>query len=65
MSSRKKDIAQAVLYVVKNIAANESKFNITKPEHEIGTKNLLKQINSKIDETFNYDSFYIDVYGDI
>ena len=53
------------MYIIKNIAANENKFNITKPEHEIGSKKLLNQINKKIDKIFDEKNLIYKEYKEL
>lgn len=65
LSTKKKNKAKTVLYIIKNIAANENKFNITRPEHEIGTKKLLNEINKKIDKVFNYKNSVYKEYREL
>ena len=65
ISTKKKDTAKTVLYIIKNIAANENKFNITKPEHEIGSKKLLNQINKKIDKIFDEKNLIYKEYKEL
>ena len=48
LSDKKKDLAKTVLFIIKNIAANDNKYNFTKPEREIGNKNFLRDIDKNI-----------------
>ena len=65
ISTKKKDTAKTVLYIIKNIAANENKFNITRPEHQIGSKKLLNKINKKIDKIFNEKNLIYKEYKEL
>lgn len=61
--------ARAVLYIIKNLAANENRFNITRPEYEIGQKNFLKEIETKQnilkDKNHLIYKKYLSIYNNI
>ena len=69
LQKKKIKTARAVLYIIKNLAANENNFNITRPEHEIGQNNFLREIETKFSILKNKNHLiykkYLSIYNNI
>ncbi len=69
ITKKKIKTARAVLYIIKNLAANENNFNITRPEHEIGQNSFLREIETKFSILKNKNHLiykkYLTIYNNI